>query len=187
MKAEFKEKFIERYSELTDFDIFKEYSLKYIRKAIRVNTIKIRVDDVKKRLKENWNLKQVPWCKEGFWIEDKSEEKRRDIGNLPEHSLGYIYVQEDTFDEAISTSDLSLCNTLIVKWKMGECYGEIATMIGDASVCDNLPETESKNSCYNHAASRGWVAGWTKEYRLSLCEKISDSNLRPSCIGIVGI
>ena len=36
---------------------------------------------------------QIPWCEEGFWIEHHKKE-RRDIGNLPEHSLGYFYIQE---------------------------------------------------------------------------------------------
>lgn len=88
-KIEFKEKFIERYSQLTDFEAFKKYSLSFLRRSIRVNTLKISVNDLKKRLK-NWKLTQIPWCQNGFYIEGE----RRDIGNLPEHSLGYIYVQE---------------------------------------------------------------------------------------------
>ena len=36
---------------------------------------------------------QIPWCKEGFYIEHIKKE-RRDIGNLIEHSLGYFYTQE---------------------------------------------------------------------------------------------
>ena len=47
------------------------------------------VNEVKKRLPD-WKLEQIPWCKEGFWISGE----RRDVGNLPEHILGYIYVQE---------------------------------------------------------------------------------------------
>ncbi|MCB9358762.1 RsmB/NOP family class I SAM-dependent RNA methyltransferase [Candidatus Woesearchaeota archaeon] len=89
---EFKDKFVERYSKLTDFEEWKKYSLAFPRKAIRVNTLKISVEELKKRLEENWVLEQVPWCKEGFWITHK--EGRRDIGNLKEHALGYIYVQE---------------------------------------------------------------------------------------------
>ena len=92
-KPEFKSKFIERYSKLTDFEEFKKYSLSFLRRSIRVNTIKISISDLKKRLEKNWNLKQIPWCKEGFWIEHKKKE-RRDIGNLIEHSLGYFYTQE---------------------------------------------------------------------------------------------
>lgn len=92
-KVEFKPKFIERYEKLTDFDKFKEYSLRYLRRSVRVNTLKISIDECKKRLEEKkWVLKQVPWCKEGYWVEHT--EGRRDIGNTLEHSLGYIYVQE---------------------------------------------------------------------------------------------
>ncbi|HIH43223.1 TPA: NOL1/NOP2/sun family putative RNA methylase [Candidatus Woesearchaeota archaeon] len=89
----FKDKFIERYSKLTDFETFKKYSLSFLRRTIRVNTLKISVPELKKRLKENWKLTPVPWCKEGFWIEN-IKDGRRDIGNLVEHSLGYIYIQE---------------------------------------------------------------------------------------------
>ncbi|MBW2978384.1 tRNA methyltransferase, partial [Candidatus Woesearchaeota archaeon] len=95
-EIKFKEKFIERYSRLTDFKTFKKYSLTYLRRSIRVNTLKISVEKLKKRLEKNWILTPVPWCKQGFWIEHKGigEEKRRDVGNLIEHTLGYIYIQE---------------------------------------------------------------------------------------------
>ncbi len=92
-EIEFKEKFIERYSKLTDFELFKKYSLSFLRRSIRVNTLKIEVDELKKRLEKNWVLEQIPWCKEGFYIEHIKKE-RRDIGNLIEHSLGYFYTQE---------------------------------------------------------------------------------------------
>lgn len=95
-EMEFKEKFVDRYSKLTDIDKFKEYSFSYLRKSIRVNTLKIDVDSLVKRMSKDWILTPVPWCKEGFWIEHRGigEEKRRDIGNTIEHVLGYIYVQE---------------------------------------------------------------------------------------------
>ncbi len=89
-KVEFKPAFIERYTKLTDWEVFKRYSLSYLRKAIRVNTLKITMPELKKRLAPAWKLTPVPWCKEGFWIEGE----RRDIGNLPEHILGYVYVQD---------------------------------------------------------------------------------------------
>jgi NOL1/NOP2/sun family putative RNA methylase len=92
-KLEFKEKFIERYSKLTDWEEFKKYSLMFLRRSVRVNTLKISVEECKKKLEKNgWKLKQIPWCKEGFWI--LHETGRRDIGNTIEHQLGYIYVQE---------------------------------------------------------------------------------------------
>jgi NOL1/NOP2/sun family putative RNA methylase len=92
-EIEFKDSFIERYSKLTDFKEFKKYCLAFLRRSIRVNTLKISIEELKKRLGGKWKLEQIPWCKEGFWIEHKTED-RRDIGNLVEHSLGYFYVQE---------------------------------------------------------------------------------------------
>lgn len=98
---EFKQKFVDQYKKLTDWNEFRKYSLMYLRRSIRVNTLKISISNLKKRLEKNWNLTEVPWCEEGFWIEHKGEKnkdgeviKRRDIGNLPEHALGYFYTQE---------------------------------------------------------------------------------------------
>ena len=86
----FKDDFVKRYSDLTDWEEFKEYSLSYLRRTIRVNTLKIRVNELVERLSLEWELSKVPWAKEGFWIKGE----RRDIGNLIEHSLGYFFVQE---------------------------------------------------------------------------------------------
>ncbi len=90
-----KEGFEKRYKELLgdDYRDFLKYSLSFINKSIRVNTLKAEVNDVKNRLEEAWKLKTIPWCEEGFWIEDK-EEERYDIGNIPEHQMGYFYIQE---------------------------------------------------------------------------------------------
>ena len=85
----FKDKFIERYSKLTDIEDFKKYSTTFLRRSLRVNTLKITIKELKDRLKD-WKLTQVPWCKEGFFITGE----RRDIGNLIEHALGYVYIQE---------------------------------------------------------------------------------------------
>ena len=84
---EFKKSFEERYSKLTDLKEFEKAVTSPIKKGIRVNTLKISVEDFKKRIK---GLKQVPWCKEGFFI----EKKEVPIGKLKEHMLGYFYVQE---------------------------------------------------------------------------------------------
>ncbi len=87
-----KDRFRERYAKLTDFDRFIDYSLRYLRRAIRANTLKMTVEELKARLADRFELTPVPWCREGFWIEHK--EGRRDIGNTMEHALGYYYVQE---------------------------------------------------------------------------------------------
>lgn len=95
-EIEFKDKFIERYSKLTDFKEFKKYCLSFLRRSLRVNTLKSTIDEVKERLSKDWKLTQIPWCREGFWVEHKGkgDSYRRDIGNTIEHQLGYIYIQE---------------------------------------------------------------------------------------------
>jgi NOL1/NOP2/sun family putative RNA methylase len=90
---EFKDKFVERYSALTNWDAFKSYSLSYLNRSLRVNTLKITIDALKARLEaKDWILEQVPWCKEAFWVQHKTG--RRDLGNTLEHQLGYFYIQE---------------------------------------------------------------------------------------------
>ncbi len=94
-KPELKQSFIERYQKLLgdDYNKFVEYTYSYLNRSLRVNTLKISVEDLKKRLEEKgWVLEQVPWCKEAFWVENK--EGRRDLGNTIEHQLGYFYIQE---------------------------------------------------------------------------------------------
>ena len=49
---EFKPAFIERYSELTNWEAFKKYSLSFLRRSIRINTILGTVKDVKKSIKK---------------------------------------------------------------------------------------------------------------------------------------
>jgi NOL1/NOP2/sun family putative RNA methylase len=97
-KVAVKEKFEERYRALLcgRYDEFMNYSTSYARKSIRVNTLKITTPELLKRMEHNWRLEQVPWCREGFWIDHKGggEEKRYDVGNTPEHILGFIYVQD---------------------------------------------------------------------------------------------
>lgn len=90
-EIEFKQKFVERYNKLTDFSDFEKYSLSFLDRSIRVNTIKADVKQIREQLTaKKWKLTAIPWCKEGFFIEGE----RRDIGNLREHVLGYVYVQE---------------------------------------------------------------------------------------------
>jgi NOL1/NOP2/sun family putative RNA methylase len=112
---EFKEKFIERYSKLTDFKKFKEYSTKEQDKSIRVNSLKITNSKLKSKLKD-FKLRQIPWCKEGFFISGE----RTDLGNLPEHGLGYFYIQEAS----------SMIPPLILKPKEGDLVLDMAAAPG---------------------------------------------------------
>src|SRR3989344_6906389 len=90
MKLELKNEFIEKYSKLTDFQEYEKIINKFLRKSIRINTLKTTITKTKKTLLKNYKLLQIPWCKEGFWLETE----RRDLGNILEHQLGYIYIQD---------------------------------------------------------------------------------------------
>ena len=120
-QIEFKEKFVERYSQLTDWDEFRKYSLSFLNRSIRVNTLKGKVVEIRKNIeRKGWQLKPIPWCKEGFWVKGPKFEyerdgkvetrNRRDVGNLLEHHLGQIYVQEAA----------SMIPPLVLKPKSGE-------------------------------------------------------------------
>ena len=67
-ELEWKQKFLDRYSALTDIAEFKKYSLAFLRKGIRVNTLKISVPELKKRLEKDWRLTPEARCKDGFWV-----------------------------------------------------------------------------------------------------------------------
>ncbi|RLA03020.1 MAG: 16S rRNA (cytosine(1407)-C(5))-methyltransferase RsmF [Gammaproteobacteria bacterium] len=66
-----------------------------LRKSIRVNTLKISVDDFKGlAAKRGWILTPIPWCKEGFWIDHNPEKEPLQLGNCGEHLMGLFYIQE---------------------------------------------------------------------------------------------
>lgn len=60
------------------------------RRSIRVNTLKISVRSLVKRLEEKgWKLERIPWVKEGFFVKEPE-----DIARSLEYFLGYYYIQE---------------------------------------------------------------------------------------------
>ncbi len=89
----FKENFVEKYSKLIDFEAYKDSVLhRYARQSIRINTIKCSVNEAVKNLqKDGWILEEVPWCKEGFFIEHESG--RRDLGTTDQHKNGMFFSQ----------------------------------------------------------------------------------------------
>ncbi|SON48577.1 putative RNA AdoMet-dependent methyltransferase [Vibrio tapetis subsp. tapetis] len=65
-----------------------------LRRSIRVNTLKISVEDFLVRAKDKqWTLKPAPWCDTGFWIE-RDETETVPLGNTAEHMAGLFYIQE---------------------------------------------------------------------------------------------
>lgn len=84
---------LDRYASFTDLAALKAASARPLRKCIRVNTLKTTVEAVQARAQElGWNLTQIPWCSEGFFIdrEDRSEALGKDLLHL----LGHVYLQE---------------------------------------------------------------------------------------------
>ena len=66
-----------------------------LRKSIRVNTLKISIDEFQQIANQyGWKLANIPWCAEGFWIENEEKLATTSFGNLPEHIQGLFYIQE---------------------------------------------------------------------------------------------
>lgn len=83
----------ERYGAWTDLDVLKAISSVPLRKSLRVNTLKMSVDDFVAAAKgRGWELSPVPWCAEGFYIE--REDRTRALGRDLLHQVGCFYMQE---------------------------------------------------------------------------------------------
>jgi 16S rRNA (cytosine1407-C5)-methyltransferase len=67
-----------------------------LRRSVRVNTLKMSINDFKQYCtKHNWSIEQIPWCESGFWLtRPEEEENKLAIGNTELHLSGCIYVQE---------------------------------------------------------------------------------------------
>ncbi|TQV87684.1 NOL1/NOP2/sun family putative RNA methylase [Aliikangiella coralliicola] len=66
-----------------------------LRKSIRVNTLKISVENFKEiAAGYHWQLTPIPWCENGFWLARENEEQLLSLGNLPQHLQGLFYIQE---------------------------------------------------------------------------------------------
>jgi len=71
---------------IPDADAF--FSAKQEWKSIRVNTLKIDRDKLLRRLQERYEIKEMPWYENGFFI------KGENIAKNMEHYLGYYHIQE---------------------------------------------------------------------------------------------
>lgn len=89
--AKINRKLVERYSKLDDSEDFWAYLYKPLRPSIRINTLKGKLNEIKKLLEEKFELERIPWTKgEGFYINSYSV----NYGELIEYSLGLIIPQE---------------------------------------------------------------------------------------------
>jgi NOL1/NOP2/sun family putative RNA methylase len=82
----FKAELHERLKQIDPSEEFYSHLLKPLRKSIRINTLKAELDDVVEKL-SRYELEQIPWCKEGFFI-------NAEVGRTLEHQLGLIFSQE---------------------------------------------------------------------------------------------
>ncbi len=79
--------FIARYEELGQSFDFRKITL---RRSLRINALKIKEDELKKRLLKNEiKLEKIPFVKNGYFYEAKFS-----LGSTPEYLQGYYYLQE---------------------------------------------------------------------------------------------
>lgn len=86
--AKMNPRFYERHREIDDSDAFFEYMVKPIRPSIRINTLKCEIEQVVENLARRFELKRIPWCEEGFYINTEN------YGDIMEYCLGLIFPQE---------------------------------------------------------------------------------------------
>ncbi|GAA5187835.1 16S rRNA (cytosine(1407)-C(5))-methyltransferase RsmF [Ferrimonas gelatinilytica] len=76
-----------------ELDDFIAISQTPLRRSIRVNTLKIGVEEFVQRMEgKGWHLEPIPWCDEGFWL--NWDKPGAQLGNTPEHLAGLFYIQE---------------------------------------------------------------------------------------------
>ncbi|HRZ85154.1 MAG TPA: RsmB/NOP family class I SAM-dependent RNA methyltransferase [Candidatus Paceibacterota bacterium] len=118
-----KQEFIERMKKLLpneeDFEKYWEISKVRPVNSIRVNTLKISVEELKKRLEKKWKIKQ-PFNEfpEVFIIEN--ELAPGELGKAIEHLLGYYYVQEIS----------SMTSLLVLKPQPGDIFLDLCASPG---------------------------------------------------------
>ncbi|MBI2636441.1 NOL1/NOP2/sun family putative RNA methylase [Candidatus Peregrinibacteria bacterium] len=84
---------LDRYGAFTDLAALKAASTRPLRKSLRVNTLKSSTYRFTAWAQERgWQLRPVPWCPEGFFIE--REDHSVALGKDLLHLLGHTYMQE---------------------------------------------------------------------------------------------
>ncbi|MCA9497267.1 MAG: RsmB/NOP family class I SAM-dependent RNA methyltransferase [Nanoarchaeota archaeon] len=100
LKDQIKPIFQERFTQILgekEYEKFKECIILPQRKSFRINTIKEKNPKnlIKEIKKKGIEIEKVPWCEDAYFT-IFNENTRTDLGNLYEHFLGKIYVQEAT-------------------------------------------------------------------------------------------
>ena len=83
----------DRYTDFIDVDALKAISDKPLRKSMRVNTLKAtREEFIAWAKAKKWMIDDVPWCKEGFFVDREVRDEA--LGKDLLHVLGGVYMQE---------------------------------------------------------------------------------------------
>jgi NOL1/NOP2/sun family putative RNA methylase len=93
VKSEIKPELEERYRKILgdEYEELEKVIKCRILKSFRINTLKIGKKELLPRLVERgWKLKQIPWWKNGYWVDVPTE----NLTNTIEYCLGYYYIQE---------------------------------------------------------------------------------------------
>ncbi|MGJ8582133.1 MAG: 16S rRNA (cytosine(1407)-C(5))-methyltransferase RsmF [Psychromonas sp.] len=89
----FIDKMVEILPEQLNIDELLSACRRPLRRAIRINTLKISVADFQPIAQKHlWSLTPIPWCEQGFWID--IEDETIPLGNSAEHLAGLFYIQE---------------------------------------------------------------------------------------------
>ncbi len=82
--------FFDRYSKIDSSEDFIEFMLKPLRQSFRINRLKAEPVEIIKNLSHTFELEQIPWCEEGYFVIEKTNR----ITKTVEHQLGLIFSQE---------------------------------------------------------------------------------------------
>ena len=72
-----------------------DYSQKPLRKSIRINSLRADRETFTQQWKEaGYQLVPIPWCNDGFWIDESHKPLPEGFGNYLPHLAGHFYIQE---------------------------------------------------------------------------------------------
>ena len=72
-----------------------DYSRKPLRKSIRINSLRADKDTLLKEWQQaGYQLEPIPWCSDGFWIDEEHKALPEGFGNYLPHLAGQFYIQE---------------------------------------------------------------------------------------------
>ncbi|GAA4358115.1 16S rRNA (cytosine(1407)-C(5))-methyltransferase RsmF [Kangiella marina] len=66
-----------------------------LRKSVRANLLKTTTSELRDQFeKAGYSLLPIPWCDEGFWVDESTQPLPDNIGNWLPHLQGQCYIQE---------------------------------------------------------------------------------------------